>query len=71
MMIKSTADWIEINLNRDDKKTKSIRRRLIINNDNDENFFTIWIDCVDNDDFVIRRRFVADINDEKFTKEIK
>ena len=41
MIIKSTADWTEINLNRDDEKTKSIQRRLIIDNDNNKKSFTI------------------------------
>ena len=70
-MIKSTANWIEINLNCDDKKTKSIQRRFIINDDNDEEFFTIWINYIDNNDFMIRRRFAANIDDVDFTKKIK
>ena len=40
-MIKSTVNQIKINLNRNDEKTKSIRRRLTIDDNNDKKNFTI------------------------------
>ena len=71
IIIESTANWIEVNLNRDDEKTKLTQRRLIIDDNNDEKIFTIWVDCADNDNFVIRRRFITDTDNEKFTEKMK
>ena len=53
MLIELIANYIKINLIRDDEKTKLIRQYLIIDDDNDKEFFTIWVNCANDDDFVI------------------